>query len=1028
MSPHLASFRIQKRLRQVPITLVVLLFPGLLPLAWAQSILTVDAGSGSDNGASPFATIQAAVDAASPGDTVSIEAGSYAGPVLVGTDNLTLTAANLSGTRPVIAVSGSTTSLGTLQVASGTDNLTVQYLELTGIDGVPADPKAALYLEGDHSGIQITDCILTAVGDAALLANTGTASANLSIQNCLINGTTFSGGATGGPGGGGELVEPNWPRPLVWIREGGALPTGVTLSGNTVNGTTGDSNNSAPMVLIEADGAVVSGNTFAGNTGSRTGIPLLDIGGINTDVQTNLFTGLSDAAVRAGAGSYDTAASSTVAENSFIATYADGVLNASASELVATNNYWGGDGTIPASGPFAPNSGVSGSVDFSPWYADVLRTLLVEGVSEDTTISEGEALLAQSAYVTAGSTLTVRGSMAVTGDLVLGDGAVLDVTDGDLILQESTLSGSFTFFDSFGSVTFNGDTDITGSASGLILISDVEVADGAFITVDGSLVIDGAVLDSPGRFNLVVAAGAEFRMARSVVSNADLQVRSGNTELRDNLFAASTVVVYPTAAGARIFHNITDSSAWLTDAGIGTVTTVDGWGNVTGAASTLNHLLLDLDITGLANRTRDLEGNIYIQPGDPFAGTVGVAGLQDKISGVEMLLGYNSELLTGPALAPEPGWGNELALLDDGSGVIGTFDAALGLEFGFADPDGSNADQTIASLNFTAATIEGQTAFFHRIRLGTDAFGGETRLSTGGATPAYLTPFTINSGTITIDGTHPLIDTDPATVAVTQDGLDMTLPGNVVIEGVLEVAFSTFDALSGLVDSGASVTLVQQANSAITVSGSFVSSGASPLADYTGFLFEVPIAASTPNGLYDVVANVRDRSGNETSTVLGAVEINTSAVDVSVELQGLVPGPLSRDVTFVFTDAGGAVLETRTVSVEFTNAIGSVTLAAVPAGATHLSAKADWNLRRRLPLAFDANGQAGVSFTAADLLPGGDLNGDNIIGTGDFGIIRFYFNQAGGAALQADITGSGTVGTADFGILRFNFNTIGDPQ
>jgi hypothetical protein len=200
------------------------------------------------------------------------------------------------------------------------------------------------------------------------------------------------------------------------------------------------------------------------------------------------------------------------------------------------------------------------------------------------------------------------------------------------------------------------------------------------------------------------------------------------------------------------------------------------------------------------------------------------------------------------------------------------------------------------------------------------------------------------------------------------------------------------------------------------------------LPDYTGFLFEVPVLASTPNGLYDVVADVLDRSGNETSTVLGVIEINTTSVEVSVELQGLVAGPLFRDVTFVLTDGTGAVLESRTISIEFTNGVGTTTLADLPAGSAQLSAKTDWNLRRRLPLGFNANGQATLSFTGADELPGGDLNGDNGVGTGDFGILRFYFNQVGGAALQADITGSGIVGTGDFGILRFNFNTTGDPE
>ena len=48
-------------------------------------------------------------------------------------------------------------------------------------------------------------------------------------------------------------------------------------------------------------------------------------------------------------------------------------------------------------------------------------------------------------------------------------------------------------------MNFDDDVSITGSAEGLILISDVHVADGATVTVDGTLVIDGCVIDSTGR-------------------------------------------------------------------------------------------------------------------------------------------------------------------------------------------------------------------------------------------------------------------------------------------------------------------------------------------------------------------------------------------------------------------------------------------------------------------------------------------------------------------------------------------------
>jgi hypothetical protein len=177
-----------------------------------------------------------------------------------------------------------------------------------------------------------------------------------------------------------------------------------------------------------------------------------------------------------------------------------------------------------------------------------------------------------------------------------------------------------------------------------------------------------------------------------------------------------------------------------------------------------------------------------------------------------------------------------------------------------------------------------------------------------------------------------------------------------------------------------------------------------------------------------VVARVRDRSGNETATTIGVVEIETYQMSIEVQLQGLVPGPLTRDVTFVLSDSIGTIIETRTEPVTFTSGTGSVVLPGVAGTTAYISAKTAWNLRKRLEVGFDAAGHGIASFTGSNQLRGGDLTGSNTVGTIDYAILRNNFNQAGAAAQQADITGSGTVGTIDYAILRANFNTAGDPQ
>lgn len=75
----------------------------------------------------------------------------------------------------------------------------------------------------------------------------------------------------------------------------------------------------------------------------------------------------------------------------------------------------------------------------------------------------------------------------------------------------------------------------------------------------------------------------------------------------------------------------------------------------------------------------------------------------------------------------------------------------------------------------------------------------------------------------------------------------------------------------------------------------------------------------------------------------------------------------------------------------------------------------------------------GVNFTAfttvSTSMINGDMNGDNVIGTADFTVLRLAFGTTPSDPAWnplADLNGDGVVGTADFNILRTNFGLIGD--
>lgn len=701
-----------------------------------------------------------------------------------------------------------------------------------------------------------------------------------------------------------------------------------------------------------------------------------------------------------------------------------GIVNGSPEELDATKNFWG-----DPTGPEGLGASVGANVLFSPWYADPSLVYLVTSANfEPLLVPAGATEVREDLFIGPGATVTVRGRLELTGSFELAPGAVLEVVGGDLVLPDgSLLSGTFTFFNSLGSIHIDGDTLIDGQ--GLILVSDVHVADGTTITVTGSLVIDGSRVDSDGTFTVDVTSGAEFTMARTRFEDGNISVSSGNSRIFDNRFTNATVAVTAAANGARVFHNIIDVLTNITDNGVGTIQVVDGWGNVTNASFTQNDLFLGWDISGLpATRTIDSNGNAYIQPNDPISATVNVAKLgANKIAAVEMLLGYSTDYFGGASLGLGPNWEATFGTVDDSTGVIGKFDTGVGLNFLFPDPEGTSEDQIVADLGLVAkADAEGTTEVFHRVRLATDDFGGETRLTTGGPSPGYLTPFTSNTPMVIIDGTPPLIDLTTATIE--QDNED--LAAVIAVQGTIEISASAFDALAGIDDGDAVVTLVGPE----TYTATQVSVGAGPTIagdDYTAYGFEYVVTPSTLNGLYNVVFTVTDRSGNVEEVTLGSVEINKNQISAEVRLEGLAAGEVTRDVTFVFTNGANAVLETRTRSVTFTNGIGSVTFADVNGNTANLSANAATHLRRRLPVVFDHNGQTLVEFDGANLLKGGDLNGDNVVNTLDFSILRFYWANVVAeepAAVAADITGSGVVNQTDFNILQANFFQQGDPQ
>jgi len=1025
-------------------------------------------------GSTHFATVQDGIDHAAPSGTVHVAEGAYPENPVIG-KALSLLGAN-DGVAPGTARGAESLVEGSISIASS--DVTVSGFELTGSDAqieVTTGPTSNVEIQhnyihattaqqpirywlgvsafgstnwnvsdntiediqrADATGIVIFNVDgLTVEGnvinhtDVAFDGRRG-----MNIDGCLnanILGNTVDMGAT-------DFSDPNttvFPaaRYSLQIAMSDRATENVLIDGNSFSGcydgfvTLSGAVDSLVASNNEVSNVYIGFRARAGSDGNMTD------GGQSLALDGNTLDPVSGGYVVyfGSDGPQSSLDSAVVEDNKLLA----GTLRNTNGDLTvdASPNWWGIDDASVIT------SRLSGSVLYSPWWADAAMTELAYdngAFSEDYTVGRGETLVIPLTLSITGGTFTVDGGTLIAGNVDLQPGAALNVVDGQLTIGDSTLTGSFTFFNSMGSVDFNGDVSIAGSAEGLILVCDVHVAAGAAITVDGTLVIDGCTIDSPGSYSLVVNAGADFTMARTAMSDGAVTLSSGDSKLCDNRFTDCTIEVTAGTTGAEVYHNLTDDLGWLTDNGTDTVTTVDGWGNLDDPDATVNNLWLGLDLGGLpADRTQDAEGNVYVQPDDSLYATVEVSDLTDKIAGVEVLLGYSTDYFSASSIGLMPDWNVLIDSHEDDTTAIGKLDAAIGLSFTASPPEGTDADQIIGDVQLTGQGIEGETMFFHRVKLSTDPFGGETILATGGSSPETRTPFTINSAAIITDGSAPAIDTGSATATQEQASepapVDVFDPANYVFRNGQPVVmtFTATDAgPAGLDPDDASMDLVLTASNGTTLLDSadytVTATAAGEVVTYT---VTMDIPADATNGTYAVTATVQDRSGNPSDpATLGQFQIANELL-ATVELQAFTGG--LREVTFVATASSGAVLETWTATVSLTGtgtvpaSTGSVSLEDVPAGTVALSAKTAWNLRSKVAVSFTPEGVGTADLTGTKLLPGGDLTGDNVVNILDYSALRYHYLTTDP---EADINGDGEVKIDDYALLQANFYTGGD--
>ena len=197
--------------------------------ATAQSTITVDAANGSDDGSTPFKTIQAAVDAANSGDTIQVEDGTYNESVTISTANVTLEST---------AGAGKTTIIGDGESVGSQPHAAIQVNDGSGpvrnvtIEGFTVENPDGKY--GIFAGTGTTNSDSDGIGGLAIRDNVVQNISTDSTGNALTGGPAGIGirgdyGTDGNPG----IEISNNKIDKVENLGGGPEPVGITLKSFT---------------------------------------------------------------------------------------------------------------------------------------------------------------------------------------------------------------------------------------------------------------------------------------------------------------------------------------------------------------------------------------------------------------------------------------------------------------------------------------------------------------------------------------------------------------------------------------------------------------------------------------------------------------------------------------------------------------------------------------------------------------------------------------------------------------------------
>lgn len=402
---------------------------------------------------------------------------------------------------------------------------------------------------------------------------------------------------------------------------------------------------------------------------------------------------------------------------------------------------------------------------------------------------------------------------------------------------------------------------------------------------------------------------------------------------------------------------------------------------------------------------------VYVQPGEIVVAHLNVENLAQKITGLQALINFSSTHFstdTGDVSVVAAGGVWDVMIYNQYT-VEGDLDVAVGVDLEYQAGAGTDEDATTTIITLVAQN-EGQTTIEFRPEPDIDPALNSTTLLSDVYHQSVM-PVKVNSNSIIIDGTDPTVSNLTAIQVQYGQTVNVLECTNTTLQGQVELSVQASDTLAGLEPPPA----ITVSNGVHTLPVTFTTENPTGVYNYT-----VEIQPSTPDGTWNILVEAQDRAEN-TATLSAQLCVDTSQITGSLELQAFSGS--QRMVTF--TASGGTHTQTWTRTLEFTGGLADYLLTGIPSGTTNLSAKTQWNLRRRLPVSLDAYEQASnIDFIGPDMLRGGDLNNSNNVNILDYALLRMnWLTGAGG-----DIDGSGHTNLLDYTIMLLNWYEKGDPE